>query len=151
MMIKYLLMFLFFVGCRSMEPKSIKVEDRLRPPYNYALIEKIDDNIMDYKWSDYDDGYYRTGEKFYETYINVMKETDDMSYKYAYEIYKKQKKQIAQKYKMNGNKILAKKEEVAINEFSPDNLSETEEIITTDENEFAITKDIIIHVDQLKE
>jgi hypothetical protein len=52
---------------------------------------------------------------------------------------------------MNGNKILAKKEEVAINEFSPDNLSETEEIITTDEDEFAITKDIVIHIDQLKE
>lgn len=131
-----------------MQPNRTKIQDRLRPPYNYALMNKIKDNTMDYKWSEYDDGYYRTGKKFEDSYVSVMKETNDMSHDNAYEIYKKQKKEIATKYKLAGESLHATKENMAVDEFSPKDLKETEAVIVTDENEFAVTKDITIHVDQ---
>lgn len=150
-MIRYLwLSVLVLVGCESVEPRATRVQDRLRPPYNYALMQKIDDNTMDYQWSHYNDGYYRTGEKFKDAYLQTMKETNDMSHENAYEVYKKQKYEIARKYKtQEGEAVMNSKEKEAIEGFSPSGLKEGEEIIITDEDEFAVTKDIIIEVDQV--
>ncbi len=145
-MIRITLLLLALFGCSSVEPTNIEIQDRLRPPYNYALMKNIDSNTMDYEWSEDDSGYYRTGKEFYDMYIKTMLETNDMSHKNAYKIYKTQKVNIATKYKTDGRSILASKEEEAINTFLPSSLNDSSEIIITDEDEFAITKDITIEV-----
>ena len=138
-------------GCESVEPKIIKVEDRIKPPYNYALLKEVnDDTRFDYKWSNYDDGYLRIGEKFLQTYEKTMAQMEVNEKEQMLNIYLAQKEEIVQRFKQNGEIIQATREKRIINAFTKAILDENESIVETGD-EFSVVNDISITVPKIQE
>ena len=149
-MLSFLVMF-SFVGCESVEPKIIKVEDRIKPPYNYLLLKEVNgDTRFDYKWSNYDDGYLRVGEKFLQAYEKTMAEMEVNEKDQMLNIYIAQKEEIVKRFKQNGEVIQATREKRIIDAFTRIILDENESIIETGD-EFSVVNDISITVPKLQE
>lgn len=139
------------VGCESVEPRIIKVEDRIKPPYNYALLKEVDgDTRFDYKWSDYDDGYLRIGDKYLQAYENATKKMEVSEDERMFDIYMAQKAEIVKRFKENGEIIPATREKRIINAFAKAILDENESIVETGD-EFSVVNDISIVVPKVQE
>ena len=139
------------VGCESVEPRIIKVEDRIKPPYNYALLKEVDgDTRFDYKWSDYDDGYLRIGDKYLQAYENATKKMEVSEDERMFDIYMAQKDEIVKRFKENGEIIPATREKRIINAFAKAILDENESIVETGD-EFSVVNDISIVVPKVQE
>ena len=138
-------------GCESVEPKIIKVEDRIKPPYNYALLKEVNgDTRFDYKWSNYDDGYLRVGKKFLQVYDKTMAQMEVNEKDQMLNIYATQKEEIVKRFKQNGEVIQATREKRIINAFTKAILDENESIVETG-GEFSVVNDISITVPKLQE
>ena len=139
-----IIIFCFIASCQSIEPRIIKVEDRIKPPYNYLLLQAIDnDTRFDYKWSDYDDGYLRMGSKFIDKYDEIFAKSNAKEEEFLLKAYKKQKNIITERYKQNGEKLQVHKEQKIVDAFIKALLDENESIIDT-EGEFLVVNDINI-------
>jgi len=140
-----------FFGCESVEPKIIKVEDRIKPPYNYALLKEVnDDTRFDYKWSNYDDGYLRVGGKFLQAYEKTITNMEVNEKDRMFNIYMAQKDEIVKRFKENGEIIPATREKRIINAFAKAILYENESIVETGD-EFSVVNDISITVPKARE
>ena len=136
-------------GCLSVEPRILKVEDRLKPPYNYLLLKEVgNDTTFDYKWSNYDDGYLRMGDKFLKAYVHIMNRMESQPQDFMFNIYKNQKDEIVARFKQNGEGIQAIHERSVLNAFTKILLDETESIIETGD-EFSVVNDITIVIPRM--
>ena len=138
-------------GCESVEPRIIKVEDRIKPPYNYAILKEVNgDTRFDYKWSNYNDGYLRVGDKYLQAYENTAKKMEVNENDQMLNIYITQKEEIVKRFKQNGEIISASREKRIINAFAKVILDENESIIETGD-EFSVVNDISIVVPKVQE
>jgi|GEM_PF-3689501 len=140
-----------FLGCESVEPKIIKVEDRIKPPYNYAILKEVGgDTRFDYKWSNYDDGYLRLGNKYLQAYEKTITNMEVNEKDKMFNIYMAQKEEIVKRFKQNGEIMQVTREKRIINAFAKAILDENESIIETG-SEFSVVNDISIVVPKLQE
>ena len=138
-------------GCESVEPRITKVEDRIKPPYNYIFLKELNgDTRFDYKWSNYDDGYLRVGDKFIQAYEKVEKQVETKEKEELVKAYSVQKEEIVKRFKQNGEIIASTREKRIIDAFTRAILDENESIIETGD-EFSVINDITIAVPQVKE
>ena len=126
---KYWVLFLLCSACKG----GMETQQRLRPSYNYALIQKINGEIGEHVCERNGDGYCYMGKNFYKTYQEVMNETDDMSHKYAYEIYKQQRMKLGKFNNDEQNMKTTQKESVVDTSLKNNRLKNDEVIITNDE------------------
>ncbi len=145
------LVILIISGCESVEPRITKVEDRIKPPHNYILLKELNgDTRFDYKWSNYDDGYLRVGEKFIQAYEKVEKQIETKDRDEMVKAYSEQKDEIVKRFKQNGELVVSTREKRIIDAFTRIILDENESILETGE-EFSVINDITIAVPQVKE
>ena len=138
-------------GCESVEPRIVKVEDRVKPSYNYAILKEVnEDTRFDYKWSNYDDGYLRVGDKYLQAYERIAKKMEGGENERMFNIYMAQKEEIVKRFKQNGEIIPATREKRLINAFAKVILDENESILETG-SEFSVVNDITITVPKVQE